>query len=137
MFQVVHWVQGGVGFCDEAGDGLRSRSTNPVVNVLKNRFICVRPIGRNLVEVLFFITEGLLPGQHFLVKDAGDANSCIQVSIEDHMPALFQATQSWESRTARSTEKGILSKPLAAIFKLIYVLCCLRLAPLSQGVLGD
>src|SRR5208337_3627016 len=92
---------------------------------------------RSLVLRVVFVLDGLVFGQHPLMQNTGNQNAAGFLPVKHHMLALRHAPQARSNFITRATERGIVGKELATIFKLPNVTVGLGLAPGAKGIKAD
>jgi hypothetical protein len=78
-----------------------------------------------------FVVESLLFG-----KDTGNQNAAEFFPVEHNMLALLHTPQPRANFIPRATERGIIGKELATIFKLADIAVGLDFAPGAKGIRG-
>ena len=92
---------------------------------------------RSLVWLVVFVVDSLLFGQHALMQDTGNQNAAGFLPVKHNMLALLHAPQPRASFITRATERGIIGKELATIFKLADIAVGLDFAPGAKGIKAD
>jgi hypothetical protein len=89
------------------------------------------------LRVAFVVVDSLLFGQHALMKDTANQNAVEFLSVKHNMLALLHAPQPVANFITRATERGIITKELATIFKLPDIAVGLDFAPGTKGIKAD
>ena len=97
---------------------------------------CGRVLER-IWRVVFFVVDSLLFGQHALMQDTANQNAAGFLPIKDNMLALLHAPQPRANFITLATERGIIGKELATIFKLADIAVGLDFAPGAKGINSD
>ena len=71
------------------------------------------------------------------MQDTGNQNAAGFLPVKDNMLALLHAPQPRASFITRATERGIIGKELAKIFKLADIAVGLDFAPGAKGIKAD
>jgi len=71
------------------------------------------------------------------MQDTGNQNAAGFLPVKDNMLALLHAPQPRASFITRATERGIIGKELATIFKLADIAVGLDFAPGAKGIKAD
>ena len=87
--------------------------------------------------VVFVVLDSLLFGQHALMEDTANQNTAGFLPVKHNMLALLHAPQPRADFIILPTERGIIGKELATIFKLAYIAVSLDFAPGVKAVKAD
>ena len=74
---------------------------------------------------------------HALMQDTGNHNAALFLPVEHDVPALLHVPQTGANFIAGTPQRGIVSKPLAASFKLGEVTIRLGFAPCTKSISAD
>jgi hypothetical protein len=122
--------------------GRREMELHPAVQLFKGQTqergpLLVGELLERIWRVVFFVVDSLLFGQHALMQDTANQNAAGFLPVKDNMLALLHAPQPRANFITLATERGIIGKELATIFKLADIVVGLDFAPGAKGIKAD